>query len=125
MSLNVRVVREGSQQATVHVGGRLDSETFGELESEILPFFSGLTKRLILDLEGLEYISSAGVRVVVKARKALRTNDGEVLVVNMQRQVAKVFKVIRAIPDSSVFQSIRELDRYLDAIQKKVLEEDD
>ena len=80
---------------------------------------------LVLDLAGLEYISSAGVRSIFKARKALAARGGKVVVVNPQPQIQKVFDVVKAVPLNDIFGSTAEADAYLDAMQRKVLQGDD
>ena len=80
---------------------------------------------LVFDFARLDYISSAGIRSVFKARKALAARAGKVLVVNLQPQIRKVFDIVKAVPVSDVFASVAELDAYLDAMQRKVLEGDD
>lgn len=78
---------------------------------------------LVLDLSALEYISSAGIRCIFKARKALATRHGKVLVSNPQPQIRKVFDMVKAVPLSDVFASTEELDAYLEAMQRKVIEQ--
>ena len=79
----------------------------------------------MLDLADLEYISSAGVRSIFKARKALAGHGGKVLVVNPQPQIQKVFDVVKAVPLEEIFTSVAEADAYLDAMQRKVMRGDD
>ena len=55
---------------TLHLAGRLDTTTAPELESVVDSSLAGV-QELILDLEALEYISSAGLRVILKARKMM------------------------------------------------------
>jgi anti-sigma B factor antagonist len=73
----------------------------------------------VVDLAQLEYVSSAGVRSLFKARKGASDAGGQLLLVNPQPQVKKVFDIIKALPSTAVFQSQEEMDRYLDAMQKK------
>ena len=61
-------------------------------------------------------------RVFLKVRKTLEKNDGNIAFVNIQPQVKKVFKIINSIPSITIFQSIEELDDYLDEIRRQVLE---
>ena len=82
-------------------------------------------RSLILDLAGLDYISSAGVRSIFKARKALVARGGKVVVVNPKPQIQKVFDVVKAVPLDEIFSSVQEADAYLDAMQKKVLRGED
>ena len=76
---------------------------------------------LVLYLAGLDYNSSAGVRSIFKARKALSARGGKVVVVNPKPQIQKVFDVVKAVPLDEIFSSVQEADAYLDAMQKKVL----
>ena len=110
----------------VAIGGRLDTHTYAELDQALVPLLgnAALTS-LVLDLAGLDYISSAGIRSVFKARKALSSRGGRVLVVNPQPQIQKVFDMVKAVPLSEIFTSMAEADAYLDAMQRKIVEGDD
>ena len=110
----------------VALRGRLDTHTYGELDRVLAPLLAdaGVTT-LVLDLGQLEYISSAGIRSIFKARKALAARDGKVLVVDPQPQIKKVFDMVKAVPMSEIFASTEEADAYLDAMQRKVLRGDD
>jgi anti-anti-sigma factor len=70
-------------------------------------------------MKDVEYVSSAGVRVILKARKVLKKQNGQALLMHLQPQVKKVFEIIKALPTTQVFTSVAELDRYLDQMQKK------
>jgi anti-sigma B factor antagonist len=71
----------------------------------------------------LDYITSSGVGVIIKTRKIMKKNNGQVLLVNLQPQIEKVLEIIQALPDQRIFKNIEELDRYLDRMQKKVIRE--
>ena len=73
----------------------------------------------MFDLKDLTYISSAGVRVFVVVKKALKATGGTVALTNLQPQIRKVFEIIQALPSMNLFESVEELDRYLAAIQRK------
>ncbi|KAF1700010.1 STAS domain-containing protein [Pseudoxanthomonas kaohsiungensis] len=110
----------------VAIGGRLDTHTYAELDQALAPLLANpAVISLVLDLEGLDYISSAGIRSVFKARKALAARAGRVLVVNPQPQIQKVFDLVKAVPLNEIFTSVAEADAYLDAMQRKVVEGDD
>lgn len=125
MSLNLRIDPLTPQRSTLFLQGRLDAMSFGEFDKEadkvLEQMASGGT--LVLDLSALDYISSAGLRSIAKARKAMRARDGQTLLVNPQVQVRKVFDIVKAVPVKEIFQNVRELDDYLDRIQRKVLDE--
>lgn len=86
MSLSIQ-----KNQNTLSLSGRLDTGTAPTLErelSELLPTVDALT----LDLEHLEYISSAGLRVILKVQKAL-ANKGGLTVTHVPEAVQEVFDI--------------------------------
>ena len=125
MSLNVTMHAPTGASQRIEIGGRLDTHTYQALDQKLAPVLASNVQSLVLDLAGLEYISSAGVRSVFKARKALSARGGKVLVVNPQPQIQKVFDVVKAVPLNEIFSSMAEADAYLDAMQQKVLRGDD
>jgi anti-anti-sigma factor len=65
----------------------------------------------------LDFISSAGIRVFLMAQKELKSRGGTVMMMNPQPQIRKVFDIIKALPDATVFSSVEELDDYLAHMQ--------
>lgn len=76
---------------TLSLEGRLDTVTAPELEAEIEALPEGV-ESLTLDLKTLEYISSAGLRVLLRAQKAMSAKGG-MQVKNVGEVVAEVFEV--------------------------------
>ncbi|MBR1842433.1 MAG: STAS domain-containing protein [Oscillospiraceae bacterium] len=76
---------------TVALEGRLDTTTAPKLEEELKASLPGLTK-LTFDLSKLEYISSAGLRVLLGAHKTMM-KQGEMVVTNANEIVKEVFEV--------------------------------
>ena len=125
MSLTIEIAPAGNGYQRVALAGRLDTHTHAELDAKLSPLLASPIRSLVLDLEGLIYISSAGVRSVFKARKALAERGGKVVVVNPQPQIQKVFDVVKAVPLNEIFSTVEEADAYLDALQKRVITGDD
>lgn len=73
------------------IEGRLDTTTAPELENELKTCLDGMEK-LILDLTGLEYISSAGLRVVLAAQKTMN-HQGNMVIKNVNESVMEVFEI--------------------------------
>lgn len=121
MSLSIDIAPSSNGNQRVALAGRLDTHTYGELDRQLAPVLGSTIQSLVLDLAGLDYISSAGVRSIFKARKALSARGGKVVVVNPKPQIQKVFDVVKAVPLDEIFSSVQEADAYLDAMQKKVL----
>lgn len=71
--------------------GRLDSSSSPELERLLVEQLDAGSQRLVLDFSGLEYISSAGLRVVLLAGKKLRASKGKIVLVSLQDMVREVF----------------------------------
>ncbi|MEE9530284.1 MAG: STAS domain-containing protein [Syntrophobacteria bacterium] len=103
--------------------GSLDTNTYSTLQQEVESLLQESPQVIIFDLKELNYINSSGVSVILMARKVMKSNEGEVLLVNMQPQIEKVFEIIKALPDQRIFKDIEELDSYLDRMQKKVIKE--
>ena len=78
-------------ELTVAVVGRLDTRTAPDMEEVLKESFEGITK-LILDFEGLEYLSSAGLRVILQAQKTMN-KQGEMVVRNVNETITEIFEV--------------------------------
>ena len=125
MSLEIEIYPPVNGNQYVVLGGRLDTNTYEQLDDALEPLLMSAKPAMVLvmDLSHLDYISSAGIRSIFKARKVLATREGRVLVVNPQPQIRKVFDVVKAVPLNEIFTSVQELDEYLDEMQRRVLEQ--
>ena len=88
--MEIRMNRS-EDKLTVEVVGRLDTLTSPELEAKLEPEFEGI-KELTIDLKELEYISSAGLRVLLGAAQIME-DKGEMKVTNPSEEVMDVFSV--------------------------------
>ncbi len=77
-------------ELTVTLAGRLDTATAPQLEAE-LKDLSGVGK-LVLDFAALEYLSSAGLRVLLAAQKVMN-KQGEMIIRNVNETIAEIFEV--------------------------------
>ena len=76
---------------TLIVSGRLDTQTAPELENELNSIFSGL-KELTFDMTNLEYVSSAGLRVILKAQKTMNA-QGSMKLTGVNDSIMEVFDI--------------------------------
>jgi len=76
------------------VRGFLDAHTFEELEKAVNDLFDAGTHRLIVDLSGLDYISSAGAGVFIGAIGTAQENDGNIILVKPSPNVKEVFDLL-------------------------------
>lgn len=123
-TLSIQIDPPQDTRQRVSLSGRLDTHTYQALDEALSPLLATRIVTLVLDMAGLEYISSAGIRSIFKARKALAGRQGRVLVTHPQPQIRKVFDMVKAVPLGEIFTSAQELDDYLEAMQRKVIEHD-
>ena len=75
----------------VTISGRLDTTTAPQLEAEFKQNIGGI-ERLVLDFASLEYLSSAGLRVLLAAQKVMN-KQGEMIVKNVNETINEIFEV--------------------------------
>jgi anti-sigma B factor antagonist len=123
MALNVTSREKDPGVFVLSSEGSLDTNTYSILEKQVDSILEGTPKAIIFNMEYLNYISSMGVRVILKARKALEKRGGNIVLLNLKPHIKKVFDIINALPSEQVFSSVEEMDRYLDRMQRKVTED--
>lgn len=79
------------KKLTITLTGRLDTTTAPQLETELKQNISGV-EVLILDFAGLEYLSSAGLRVLLSAQKVMN-RQGSMTVKNVNEIIMEIFEV--------------------------------
>ena len=84
-------IKKTNQETTIEIVGRLDTITAPALDKTINEDI-GDTKKLILDVKGMEYISSAGLRVLLAAQKKMQ-KIGSMKVINVCEEVMEVFEM--------------------------------
>ena len=80
-----------ASELTVSLTGRLDTTTAPELEKELKTSLDGVTT-LVIDMTALDYISSAGLRVLLSAQKTMN-KQGEMKVVHVGDTIMEIFEV--------------------------------
>jgi anti-sigma B factor antagonist len=76
----------------VDMSGRLDSTSSGDAGDCIVDIAKGAHKRVLLNLAKLEYVSSAGLRVILRGAKLLQVNRGELKICNASGLVSNVLE---------------------------------
>lgn len=87
------IINQKNEQGTLYFApmGRLDTTTASEFERELMASLDGITS-LVLDFKGVEYVSSAGLRVILKAQKRMSA-DGNMKISGANAIVMEVFEV--------------------------------
>ena len=117
MALDIKITQKPNGHLLVTLSGHLNSETTPACEKQIAPLLAS-AKEVVFDLQNLDYISSAGLRLVLLVRKLAAQKGGRVALRNMQPPVAKVFEIANLIP-ADIAANERSADIYLEAIQRK------
>jgi anti-anti-sigma factor len=118
MKLDIQITEVGSGGRHIALRGRLDTESAPALDERLEPLLaSPAVTAALFDLAGLEYIGSAGLRVLIKTRKALEARGGGMAVANLRPMVRQVFEIVKALPSTDVFATDAELDAYLDKMR--------
>ena len=76
---------------TIALEGRLDTTTSPQLETELRNSVNGITE-LVFDFDKLDYISSAGLRVLLSAQKVMN-KQGEMTITNVKPEIMEIFDV--------------------------------
>lgn len=122
MSLEIIITPEANNRKRISVAGSLDSNTAAELQQSIDTEINPSISTTIIDFKELDFLSSAGLRVIFKTKKLMDNNGGKFLLVNLQPQIKKVFEIIKALDGMDVFKDQEEMDEYLTAMQNKVID---
>lgn len=120
MSLEISITPEKNNSKRISIRGSLDSNTAPQLQDRVDAEINDSINATILDFSDLDFLSSAGLRVIFKTKKIMDNSGGNFLMVNMQPQIKKVFEIIKALDGMNVFKDQDEMDDYLTAMQNKV-----
>lgn len=119
LSTNI-TIDEDNSVARVALVGALNTDTAPGFEQKLQEVVAGNYQLTVLDMKELDYISSAGLRVIFKAAKETKVAGHRLAAANRKPHIDKVFEILKALPDMAVFANDQELDDYLDAMQNQV-----
>ena len=88
--MTINKTQEGTT-LNIALAGRLDTTTSPDLEAELRDSLTGITE-LNFDLEKLEYISSAGLRVLLSVQKIMN-RQGKMVIRNVKPEIMEIFEV--------------------------------
>jgi anti-sigma B factor antagonist len=90
----MEIIEENQDGINIYkLNGHLDSNTSLGFENKLIQAIDDGSKSMIIDFKNLDYISSAGLRVILKATKALKREDGKIMLCDMQDYVKEVFEI--------------------------------
>src|SRR6266436_8241258 len=100
----------------IRVEGRIDHTTAKHFQDLLLPQLNSCTgeaKKALLDLSGVHYMSSAGLRVLVLAARQCQQQQGEIVLAALQPDVQEVFKIIHFDVLFKMFATVHAALEYL------------
>lgn len=88
-------LKESSEggQTVVELIGRLDSNTSKAVEDRLAALLDGGVKAMVLDFAALEYVSSAGLRVLLVVAKRMKAAQGRLAICGLRPEVREVFEI--------------------------------
>ncbi len=85
--------KEENGIVSISIKGRLDADSSPEAEKVVKEALAGQTTRVLFNLSALEYLSSAGLRVLLSAAKEMRRRDGKIVLCELNEFVKEIFEV--------------------------------
>src|ERR1035438_1091404 len=110
--LEITIENQPGGRVRVALVGRLDTQTYAQCEQRLAPLLTSATRVLVLDMAQLDYLSSMGLRVLMKTNKAMGALGGKCLLTRLQPPIRTVSGIANAIPPQTIFASVEEADRY-------------
>ena len=88
-------IKQNEENGIVSIAiiGRLDADSSPEAEKVVKDALEGQTTRVLFNLASLEYLSSAGLRVLLGAAKEMRRKDGKIVLCALNEFVKEIFEV--------------------------------
>lgn len=123
MGLQINILKDETEKMLIFkLVGSLDTETYENFMEKVALQLSKPLKAVVLDLKGLEYISSMGISAILQARGKIESIGCSLMLSNVPEHIEQVFQIVKALPDVPMFESIAEADNYFMEIQKQIKE---
>lgn len=85
--------REEGGRTVVEVGGEIDVYTAPKLREQLVDLVAGGRYHLIVDMQGVDFLDSTGLGVLVGGLKRVRSHDGSLHLVCSQERILKIFRI--------------------------------
>ncbi len=90
--MNIEVNKDGSINV-VKIDGRLDTTNYSELETQLSSLLEKNEANILLDLGGLEYVSSSGLRIFLMFLKKIKAVNGRFMLCGMSKDILEIFEI--------------------------------
>jgi anti-sigma B factor antagonist len=89
----------------IHIGGSLDAETAPKFDAKIKGEIEKGAKKIICNMERLDYIASAGLGVLISANELVGRQGGEIRIAAMNEKIRKIFRLLGFINLFKLFEN--------------------
>jgi len=124
MGLRIGIERAKRGMVILSLAGPIDTNTCKHLEDQIKKVLKRSVTTLVLDMAGVDFISSRGVSTIAKTRATLSEKELDLALMNVQPQIRKAFEIVCLLPALNVFADRDELDAYLAKVQRQIREKE-
>jgi anti-sigma B factor antagonist len=107
MDLRLDVSEQGDW-SVLAVGGEIDVATAPRLREQLIALVNDQHYRIVVDLDGVDFIDSTGLGVLIGALKRVRTHDGDLALVCSEPRILKVFEITGLLTVFAVHPSIAD-----------------
>jgi anti-sigma B factor antagonist len=114
--ISVASAKEASDVTVLKVGGYLDTTTASELESALNGLLKKGCSKIVVDLSGVTYISSAGWGIFIGEIKEIRNRGGDLKLAGM---VGDVFEVFQLLEFQTILEAYPSAEEAIDAFAKR------
>jgi anti-anti-sigma factor len=105
MALDIKLAKDHPDIAVVNLKGRLDVYYSSEIENELVQLIQTGTKKLILSLNDIEYLSSSGLRVFIAVSRKLKEGNGQLKLIKLNETAKKIFKIVELIDMFDIYET--------------------
>ena len=121
---DIEITRINPSTCNVKLSGMLDTTAAPSFDSQMQSVLADAgVRNIILELPDLTFISSMGMGSIATIRRTLTANGGSVVIIRAKPQIERILDIVKVLPREAVFQTRKEADRYLAAIQKQLMKE--
>jgi len=118
-TFRVRTIERRKGFFVLYPVGPIDTMTSPILQTKVEQIL-GLDPELILfNMRQVDYINSHGLKVILKAQRAMARRSGSVALMSFQPHIKEVFDIINALPKEQIIANQHELNSYLDSMQAR------
>ena len=94
--------------SVINVNGRVDSDTAPELDNALTKLLTDNKNKIILNLQGVDFLSSAGLRAMVKALKDAQHSGGDVRLVSVSEPTEVILRTVGMLQMFKMYSTYEE-----------------